>query len=82
MKTREELNSGLANMAVTNDTLILSLTELIAEMTNAFNRFLAKLAAGNDFQAEVDKIGAVAQKLADANAAVQSAIAQAKVEGV
>lgn len=82
MADRAQLNEGLTNVEKSQSDLITNLTTLITEMTNAFNRFLAKLAAGNDYQAEVDKLTALNQQLADANVKVQSAISQAQVEGV
>ena len=47
--------------------------QLISEMTAAFSRFLAKLAAGQDLTAEVDKLNTLATT-------IQSAIDQAKIE--
>jgi hypothetical protein len=60
-------------------------TKLIADMTDAFNRLLAKIAAGAppsaDLSAEVAQVQAVIQALTDSNAAKVSADASAQVEG-
>lgn len=62
---------------------------LVAEMTAAFSRFLAKLAAGTDSQPEIDELNLLKGEViglkdvvADSKAQVESAINQARVEGI
>lgn len=81
-QTREELVVKLTETEQAQKALIENLTILITEMTNAFTRFLAKLAAGNDYQAEVDKLTVINQALVDAKAKVDSAISQSQSQGL
>lgn len=80
-QSRDELNQKLGELDAALTGLTTSLNTLIVEMTNAFNRMLAKIEAGGDYQPEVDKIVSLIDPLADAKARVESAIAEAQIEG-
>ena len=82
MKSREELIQKLENLRASNEAIVASINELTVEMTAAFSRLLAKIAAGGDFTIEFDKVAEVNQSLYDANTTAQNAVSQAKVEGV
>ena len=81
-QTRNQLNEKITQLEQDQIALITALDSLIIEMTNAFNRLLAKIAAGGDFQPEVDKLLTLTQPLVDAKSRTDVAIAEAQDEGV
>ncbi len=80
-QNRENLNTSLANLEAAEAALIAAVGQYMTEVNNMIARFLAKIAAGVDFQVEVDKLNALNQTASDNLAQVQSAIAQVQVEG-
>lgn len=97
MATLEELDAaikkitdGIASVKGLVDAAKSKVDIEIKNMESAFSRFLAKLAAGTqDFQAEVDAINAglsnlqgISGSLQDMSTKLDSASAEANVEGV
>jgi hypothetical protein len=80
-KNKTEFDAELATFVTTQAQILTLINQLITEQTNAFNRFLAKIAAGNDYQAEFDQVATLSQNATNAIPTIQSAIAQAQSEG-
>lgn len=82
MASVAELQTKVESLKDQNIALLGKVEALETEMTNAFNRLEAKIAAGFDTQPVIDVIDAISQSQTDALAKVESAIAQAQVTGV
>lgn len=93
-KTIGDLLAAITAVKTAVDTLKTKIDTEVAAVNDAFSRFLAKLAAGNpppttvDLQPEIDQIkgglstlSATTTALSTASASLDSAIAQANVEG-
>lgn len=80
MANQTDLDNKVAELDSAITGFVTKLGLLLTAMTDAFSRFLAKLAAGGDPQLTIDKLNVIVTKLHEASASVDSAIAQAQTE--
>ena len=78
---QSDLDTSITNVETSEAALATAVAAYMTAVNSMINRFLAKLAAGNDFTAEKTRLDAASQHLSDLLPQVNSAIAQAESEG-
>lgn len=80
--TMTDLLARIATVSSNMNALGDKQTTFQTEVTNAFNRLEAKIAAGADTQPAMDALQPIVQKILDKSAELDAQIAAAQVEGV
>lgn len=82
MANIQDLNDKIAELSNVVSSEGIKIDSLATEMTSAFSRLEAKIAAGIDTQPQIDALQPILQAVVDKSAAIDSAIAQAQVTGI
>lgn len=81
MATKQELLDKVAQLKADQEQIRGLMATLASEVSAAFGRFLAKLAAGEDTQPIIDELNSIGGINGEIKTAIESLTAQAQIEG-